>query len=104
LDAERIALGAWTPLEFERRFTGGRISINKDRTIERRHKPDWTHRTRFDLNGRDADFPSKSGRDSFVDLIPVEVGISRNRWVSHPWSPGQSADARRLSRVVSIVS
>jgi regulation of enolase protein 1 (concanavalin A-like superfamily) len=69
----------WTPLEFERRVASIHILIEKDRAIECRRETDWTHRTWFGFYSRHAGFPLKASCDSFVDLVSVEMRVSRNR-------------------------
>jgi hypothetical protein len=69
----------WTPLEFERCVASIQILLKKDRTIECRNETNGTHRTWIRVHDRDASFPSKTGCDSFVDLVSVEMRVSRNR-------------------------
>jgi len=69
----------WTPLEFERCLASIRVLVKKDRVIEGGHETDWTHWTWFGFYGRHASFPPKSSCDSFVDLVSVEMRVSRNR-------------------------
>ena len=105
LNAELIALGMWTPLELERRFASIQILVKEDSAIEGPHCTDWTHRTWFSVNGRHASFPSKSSCYTFVDLISVEMRVSRNRCVPHfagPASVGgyEATLASCLDRIV----
>jgi hypothetical protein len=69
----------WTPLEFKRRFASIYMLVEKDRAIKERRETDWTHRTRFGFYSYHSSFSSKTRCDSFVDLISVEMRVSRNR-------------------------
>jgi hypothetical protein len=104
LDSEPITVGPRTPLELEGRFASIRPLVEKDRAVECRHETDRPHRTRFSDHGRDASGSSKSSCNSFVDLVPVKMRVTRNWRLSHSLSPSQLADAKRGSRVASIVS
>jgi len=101
LNTEHVALGSWPPLEFECRLTVVSVLMKKCGLIKCRSNLHRTHRTWISNYGGHTGFSSKSRCNSFVNLIPVEVRISRSWCLIHL---DQSAEARRCSRVASIVS